>query len=432
LKVVARADNPVVEAAGHFLKSFKSPARLLVAISGGSDSTGLLVALATLCATGRYPDITLAACTIDHALRAGSADEARWVEVLCARYGVPHVTRRWEGEKLASGLQAAARAKRYDLLVETARELGADAILAAHTSDDQNETVAMRAERSQAGIGLSGMADAVLLNGAVWLLRPFLSLDRGTIRAFLAARGEAWLDDPSNSNPHFERVRIRQRGAVISPARSSDDRQVLSERAAAFLVENVRTENGVFAVGPPAIEAGLADPAAWRGLLLLAATAGGRVHPLETASADRVRAFLASGRLSRLTAGRVVFDRRGDGLFLYRERRGIETLALSAGTTALWDGRYRVANLAGRPIVVSAAGHEETQGDSELRGPALRALRALPRLKFADGQMVPADSVHMERLVAPYDRFLPRFDLPLANALAKILGRRPFPSPPNE
>lgn len=429
---MAHADNPVVEATGHFLKSFKRPARLLVAISGGSDSTGLLVALATLCATRRYPGITLAACTIDHALRAGSADEARWVEALCARYGIPHVTRRWEGEKPSSGLQAAARAKRYDLLVEAALALGADSILAAHTSDDQNETVAMRAERAPEGIGLSGMADAVLLNGAVWLLRPLLSLDRATVRAFLAARGETWLEDPSNRNPHFERVRIRQRGMVTDSMRSHQDRQLYSERAAAFLIENVRAENGLFAMDAPAIEACLADPAAWRGLLLLAATAGGRVHALETASADRLRTFLASGRLSRLTAGLVVFDRRRDGLFLYRERRGIETLALPAGAAALWDGRYRIANLTGQPIMVSAVGNAEAQGDAVLRGPALRANHTVPRLKFEDGAMVPADGVRMEPLIAPYARFLSRFDLSLACTLAKILGCRPFPSPSNE
>ncbi|AOF89452.1 tRNA lysidine(34) synthetase TilS [Sinorhizobium sp. RAC02] len=429
---MARAENPVVEATGHFLRSFKSPALLLVAISGGSDSTGLLVALATLCATGRYPDIILAACTIDHALRAGSTDEARWVEALCARHGIPHVTRRWEGEKPASGLQAAARAKRYDLLVEAAAELGADCILAAHTSDDQNETVAMRAERSGEGIGLSGMADAVLLNGAVWLFRPFLSLDRATVRAFLSARGETWLDDPSNRNPHFERVRIRQREAATDPMRPSDGRHHLSERAAAFLIGNVRAENGLFAINPAAVGLLLGDPAAWRGLLLLAATAGGRVHTLETASADRLHAFLASGRLSRLTAGGVVFDHRRAGLFLYRERRGIETLALPAGTAALWDGRYRVANATGRTILVAAAGDEAVQGDTVLRGPALRARRAMPHLEFEDGAIVPEHDVRLEPSIAPYARFLPGFDLPLASALARIVGGRPFSSPPNE
>lgn len=425
---MARAENSVAEAAGCLLNSFERPTRLLIAISGGSDSTGLLVALATLCATGRYPGITLSACTIDHDLRAGSAEEARWVEALCARYGIAHVTRRWQGEKPTAGLQAAARAKRYDLLTEAAIEMGADAILSAHTSDDQNETIAMRAQRSPEGIGLSGMADAVLLNGSVWLLRPFLSVERAVIRAFLVARGESWLDDPSNSNPRFERVRLRQQGAATDAAHAADDRVSLSEHAAGFLTEHVRAENGVFTMDRAAV-ALLAHPAAWRGLLLLAATAGGRVHVLETASAERLRAFLASGTLSRLTAGRVVFDRRREGLFLYRECRGVERLTLAAGEAAVWDGRYRITNRSGRTIVVSPAGDI---GVADLRGPALRASRAMPRLDFEHGGPVPADGATIEPLVSPYARFLPRFDLPLANALAAILGRTPFSSPPNE
>ncbi|MEW9614229.1 tRNA lysidine(34) synthetase TilS [Shinella sp. S4-D37] len=428
---MAHADDPALEAAGRFLNSFKRPAHLLVALSGGSDSTGLLVALATLCATGRHPGITLSACTIDHGLRPGSAEEAAWAGALCARHDVRHVARRWEGEKPHSGLQAAARAARYDLLAAAAAEVRADAILAAHTRDDQGETVAMRAARSAGGIGLSGMADAVLLNGAVWLLRPFLAVDRAAIRAFLAARGEGWRDDPSNDNPNFERVRIRARGISADP--SGADRALLSRRAAAFLAENAGARGAGFALEPSAVGSLLVDAAAWRGLLLLAATAGGRVHVLETASAERLRDFLSSGTLSRLTAGRVVFDRRRDGLFLYRECRGIETLRLPAGADAAWDRRYHVANRSGRPFTVSAAGSGGGRGEgARLGGPVLRASRAAPRLEFEDGGRVPADLAPMEPLIAPYARFLPRFDLPLADVLAGLVGRAPFSSPPNE
>ena len=428
---MARAEEPVLEAAGRFLNSFKRPAHLLVALSGGSDSTGLLVALATLCAAGRHPGITLSACTIDHDLRPGSAEDAAWAGALCARYGVRHVIRRWEGEKPQSGLQAAARAVRYDLVAATAAQMGADAILAAHTRDDQGETVAMRAARSAGGIGLSGMADAVLLNGAVWLLRPFLAVDRAAIRAFLAARGEGWRDDPSNDNPRFERVRIRARGISADPPGA--DRALLSREAATFLGGNVRAEGAAFALDPAAIGMLLKGAGAWRGLLLLAATAGGRVHVLETASAGRLRDFLSSGTLSRLTAGRVVFDRRRDGLFLYRECRGIETLRLPAGAAAAWDGRYHVANRSGRPVTVSAVGNGAGRGEgARLGGPVLRASRAAPCLEFEGGGGVPADLASIEPLIAPYARFLPRFDLPLADALAGLVGRARFSSPPNE
>lgn len=429
---MARADTSVAEAAGRFLESFKRPVRLLIAISGGSDSTGLLVALATLCATGRYPGITLRACTIDHALRPGSAEEAVRVAALCARYGIPHTTSRWDGEKPATALQAAARAKRYELLVEAAVAAGADAILSAHTRDDQNETVAMRAERSAGGVGLSGMADAVLLQGVVWLFRPFLAVGREAVRAFLSARGETWLEDPSNANTRFERVRMRQRVRVNEQESGVCDRLALSEKAASFLTRNVGVENGAFMLAPAAVDTVLADSAAWRGLLMLVATAGGRVHALETASAARLRVFLASGTLSRLTAGRVVFDRRREGVFLYRECRGIERLVVQAGGQAIWDGRYRVNNSSRRSIVIGAVGD---RGDAEgqgLRGPALRARKAMPRLRFEDGAPVSGDAASLDAIIAPYARFLPRFDLPLANALAHILGATAFSSPPNE
>ena len=429
---MARADDPVIEAAGRFLKSFNRPARLLVAISGGSDSTGLLVALATLRATGRYPGISLSACTIDHDLRAGSAEEASWVGALCERHAIPHVTRRWEGVKPSSGLQAAARARRYDLLVEAALETGADAIVAAHTRDDQDETVAMRARRSPDGVGLAGMADAVLLNASVWLLRPFLSIGRADVRAFLATREERWIDDPSNFNPRFERVRVRETKGMPIPGQSPGERLALSQRAASFLTAHVQVHPSFFAMHPPAVAIALADPAAWRGLLLLAATAGGRAHVLERASAERLRTFLASGTLSRLTAGRVVFDRRRDGLFLYRECRGIATAVLPPGGTAPWDDRYRATNRAHGTVVVSAAGGGGRANDSGLRGPASRAGRAAPCLHFEDGGAVPAGAVILEPLIAPYARFLPRFDLPVAAALADIVGRRAFPPPPNE
>jgi len=429
---VARAEQSVVAAAGHVLDSFKRPARLLIAISGGSDSTGLFVALATLCATGRYPGISLVACTIDHALRQDSSEEAAAVAALCARYGIPHITRRWDGDKPETGLQAAARDKRYDLLVEAATEAGADAVLSAHTRDDQNETVAMRAERSAEGVGLSGMADAVLLQGSIWLLRPFLSVDRGDIRAFLAARGETWIDDPSNLNPRFERVRIRQREGRAERGREAGDRLALSERAAAFLARNVVRDDAAFVLDAGSIDIALSDPAAWRGLLMLAAMIGGRIHMLETASAERLRIFFASGRLSRLTAGRVVFDRRRDGLSLYRECRGIETMTVQAGASAVWDGRYHVTNTAHQAIVIRAAGNEANDEGEGRRGPSLRALKAMPRLKFEDGATVPDDTGFIQAVVAPYRLFLPRFDLPLANALAAILGNPAFPSPPNE
>ena len=208
----------VSDAARQFLHRFKTPGLILVAVSGGSDSKGLLLALheAIREARGGMPGFSLAACTVDHALRPESAAEADAVAQLCARLGIVHRTRRWDGAKPTAGLQAAARNARYSLLSDAAEETGASCVVTGHSRNDQIETVAMRSMRSQEGSpGLAGMADAVLFNRTTWILRPLLGLDRSAIRDDLVARGEDWLDDPSNESDRFERVRVRQKPCTV-------------------------------------------------------------------------------------------------------------------------------------------------------------------------------------------------------------------------
>jgi len=118
-----------IEAARNFLERIRKPALLLVAVSGGSDSTGLLLALQeVLLASGR-DDVQLHAVTIDHALRLEAADEARAVQLLCRGLNIPHHILRWNDEKPKTGISAAARLARYRLVGEGAGKIGASAIV---------------------------------------------------------------------------------------------------------------------------------------------------------------------------------------------------------------------------------------------------------------------------------------------------------------
>jgi tRNA(Ile)-lysidine synthase len=150
-------------AINRFLHALRRPTRLLVAISGGSDSTGLLVALAEAIRTRHLPH-TLVSATIDHGLRSASADEARQVAALCQALDIPHRIMRWTDEKPATGLSEAARLARYRLLSEAAASMNADALVTGHTLDDQVETVAMRLSRSGErliGAGRHGICNAL-------------------------------------------------------------------------------------------------------------------------------------------------------------------------------------------------------------------------------------------------------------------------------
>src|SRR6185437_13448212 len=129
---------------------------LVLAISGGPDSTALMV-LAARWRDALVKKPKLIAVTIDHGLRAESKREAADVGRLARKLGIAHRVLRWTGRKPKTGLQEAARAARYQLLAKAAHEEGAAAILTAHTLDDQAETVLIRLTRGSGLTGLGGM-----------------------------------------------------------------------------------------------------------------------------------------------------------------------------------------------------------------------------------------------------------------------------------
>ena len=185
---------------------------LILAVSGGPDSTALLV-LAARWAKRRKRAPKLLAVTIDHALRAEAAREAAAVKRLARRFGVPHRTMRWRGSKPKSGLQEAARLARYRLLAQVASHTGYTHILTAHTLDDQAETVVFRLARGSGLIGLGGMAYASPLpvggETRAFVVRPLLHLPKARLLATLRTAGLAYSEDPSNQNPRFTRARLR-------------------------------------------------------------------------------------------------------------------------------------------------------------------------------------------------------------------------------
>ena len=178
--------------------------RLGVAVSGGPDSLALL-----LLAAAARPG-TLEAATVDHGLRAESADEAAMVARICEQLGVPHRTllADWP-ETPTTNVQAAARAMRYRLLNEWAIDAGLSSVATAHHADDQAETLLMRLLRG-AGVGGLGATRAKRpLSDQVVLVRPLLGWRKADLMGLVADAGLEAVDDPSNRDPKHDRSRIR-------------------------------------------------------------------------------------------------------------------------------------------------------------------------------------------------------------------------------
>lgn len=172
--------------------------RLGLAVSGGPDSLALLALAAEA-----YPG-AVAAATVDHGLRPEAADEARHVAAICRRLDVPHAILAPE-EPIGGNIQSAARAARYALLEAWREDEGLGWIATAHHADDQLETILMRLMR---GSGVDGLSAIRPVNGAV--IRPLLGMRKAELVAHAAARGLEAMADPSNADPAFDRVRVRE------------------------------------------------------------------------------------------------------------------------------------------------------------------------------------------------------------------------------
>lgn len=177
---------------------------VVVALSGGADSLALAAAVAF-----EAPKVGVAATAVivDHNLQAGSGEVASTAAAQAGTLGLAtRIVRVQVSADDADGPEAAAREARYAALESVAAELGATAILLAHTLDDQAETVLLGLSRGSGTSSLQGMAPVVGLR-----VRPFLGVRRATTLAACAAQElEPW-HDPHNTDPAYTRVRVRER-----------------------------------------------------------------------------------------------------------------------------------------------------------------------------------------------------------------------------
>jgi tRNA(Ile)-lysidine synthase len=190
--------------------SIGSTDALVIAVSGGADSSSLLDALSRRTTRDSDAPQTLIVAHLNHGLRGEESDQDQdFVQSKAAALGLPFATERRNLQKTGSNLESIARAVRYDFLQTVAERFGARYVLTAHTHDDQAETIMMRLLRGSGPEGLRGIRAVRSLGSGVRVLRPLLEVTREEVLAHCAHDNVEYRTDSSNLSHDHLRNRVR-------------------------------------------------------------------------------------------------------------------------------------------------------------------------------------------------------------------------------
>ncbi|ENN90007.1 tRNA lysidine(34) synthetase TilS [Bartonella bovis] len=509
--------------------------KLIVAVSGGSDSLALLFLLKDYFKILLSPP-EIIVVTVDHQLREESACEAQKVAEICRAYQIKHVIVRWEGAKPKTDVSQKARVARYDLLFQEAEKQGATLIMTGHTLNDQVETYYMRCQRvlkdravlqqdkgfalrseneSVFGIerdgkacamrcgveadgasqheeqgdsdniweemgaasslkegdelqdngalierGLSCIAREALLRQKVRLIRPLLGIKRDTLRTYLRLQKIAWIDDPTNDDLRFERVRVRRfvHSKDFSKIAQKVNEAALKRRQYAQMIANlilaldIVVEYGRCFIERPAPFL-RHHPGFPFVVGLFSVLMGGSSYLLASQKLSALNQKLCFHSLEkkRFTVARSLIECSQKGIAFWREARNIQEAIILPGQTLLWDGRYKITNHEADALKVRAAdlvhlkqflrygkhfsntniGKDEVIGDMidfesmvDCKRPHFPSLQSLPLVLGAKGIDIPELSyfscrhkVIVQRILAPFDWLLLCEDTALINVI---------------
>jgi len=354
-RLVAEADKAGRISAREFaarLKPFfpEKSAHIAVACSGGADSLSLALLSADW---AKSKGIRCTALIVDHGLRAESAAEARLTQRRLKARGIAAAILTWRGRKPSQGRQEAAREARYRLMAAWCARQGVRDLLLAHHQEDQAETFLLRAARGSGITGLGAMKPARMLSADLRLIRPLLDLPKARLRATLQALGQEWIEDPSNADPAYARVRARRMLAGMAPdaagliarsaAHAAEAAEALDWAARAVIEARAAIDPaGGYWLDPGAFDA-LPDEIARRALLLLLAQAGGQALPPRGEALEKLLSALRAPDFRGATLARCALIALGAKILLCREARFLPPARkLKPGETLLWDGRFAI------------------------------------------------------------------------------------------
>lgn len=377
----------------HALADVPAGARIGVAVSGGGDSMALLTLVAAFAPAA---GLIVHAATVDHNLRDGSRQEAEGVAAFCASRGIDHTILTWDDPKGAGNLQDRARQARKALLSDWAGRLGLTALLLGHTMDDQGETVLMRLARGSGVDGLAGIPARTDWNG-VLVLRPLLDHRRDELRAFLHAHKITWVDDPSNDDPRFDRVKTRLAIAALglsverlaqTATSMTRARVSLNARATDAAQAMVRQSHGCQIIDADAL-ATCDEETRLRLVAGCVQWVASQTYRPRLSSLIRAYDAVSTGKSATLL-GCVLIAKSGH-IVVARELRAAPD-PVAAGH--IWDGRWQVTGDLPAGALIGAIGQQGAARISVLPdGLGKRAMWAYPGV-WAGGQLISVPGFH--------------------------------------
>jgi len=370
------------------------PGRMGVAVSGGSDSIALMHLLHEI---ARQERIELHVVTVDHRLRPEAAAEAQAVAVQAAALGIAHSILKWDGWDGSGNLQDRARDGRYQLLTDWAVRTGIEAVAIGHTADDQAETVLMRLGRAAGVTGLSAMSYTRPLNG-IAILRPMLSITRRRLRDYLKSRDIGWIDDPSNQDARFDRIKARQALSQLEDlgitsetlSRVAENLAQARDALARYTQETagriVTEDNGDLLIDSHAF-ACVPEEIARRLVVGCIHWIAGSGYPPRQGSVDIAMAAIRERK--HITIGGCILLSEGEKARFCREMAAVQDLRASPG--ACWDNRWILSGTGPATAEVRALGENGLQQLTDWRqtGRPRAALLPTPAI-WNDGELLAA------------------------------------------
>ncbi|MEK9682986.1 MAG: tRNA lysidine(34) synthetase TilS [Rhodospirillaceae bacterium] len=350
------------------LGPFEDSPHLAVALSGGADSTAMLSLLQGWC-LNQGGKIT--ALIVDHGLRLNSAPEAALALKRARSLGLECRVLVWEGKKPKSGVQEAAREARYGLIGRWCRDNGVLHLAVGHHIHDNEETIEMRSDHGSGTVGLAGISAQKELD---WgrIIRPCLGFTREALRQHLLERGLSWVEDSSNEDCRFERVRVRKRLSELSQPKE------LNLHLGAKLRNRIELTIGKFVachamispLGYAKIKAtrllSLSPEIAQRVLGGFCVTIGSTKFPPRRAKVTSLLENLRTGNFQGRTLGGCQIILEEGYLIIFREWQRCCREKMQAGFIINWDSRFNFTAPEVKGITVGPLGDAQDPNINEI------------------------------------------------------------------